>query len=203
MPYKFYNKFSEYYVSCFCVLLYFKNLLIKLIKVSIRHYWQLITYKCQDFFFFCFYKKSLLLFQLYHFKQGNKQESPPVATLRFTVMSYIIVFFAYLTVVFLYFRGWIRAAWILIILLGLTWIFGLFYVNQETIFMAYIFNILNSLQGFFIFIFHCLLNDKVMEYKFFLFSILIFKYINAISIQLSFQLHISVHFSKNHIKERQ
>ncbi|XP_029639842.1 adhesion G protein-coupled receptor L2 isoform X2 [Octopus sinensis] len=62
--------------------------------------------------------------------------------------------------------GWIRAAWILIILLGLTWIFGLFYVNQETLFMAYIFNILNSLQGFFIFIFHCLLNDKVRkEYK--------------------------------------
>ncbi|GAB1606383.1 adhesion G protein-coupled receptor L2-like isoform X3 [Argonauta hians] len=63
-------------------------------------------------------------------------------------------------------KGWIRAAWILIILLGLTWIFGLFYVNQETLFMAYIFNILNSLQGLFIFIFHCLLNEKVRkEYK--------------------------------------
>uniref|UniRef100_T1JBP7 Uncharacterized protein n=1 Tax=Strigamia maritima TaxID=126957 RepID=T1JBP7_STRMM len=63
-------------------------------------------------------------------------------------------------------RIWIRGAVMLVILLGLTWTFGLFYLNQESVVMAYAFTILNSLQGLFIFIFHCVQNEKVQkEYK--------------------------------------
>ena len=36
------------------------------------------------------------------------------------------------------------------------------YVNEDTIVMAYLFTILNSLQGLFIFIFHCFMDKKVL-----------------------------------------
>ena len=58
-------------------------------------------------------------------------------------------------------RSWVLGAWVLVVLLGLTWAFGLLYVNEHTLAMAYIFTILNSLQGLFIFVFHCIMNDKV------------------------------------------
>ena len=60
-----------------------------------------------------------------------------------------------------YCRSWVLGAWVLVVLLGLTWAFGLLYVNEHTLAMAYIFTILNSLQGLFIFVFHCIMNDKV------------------------------------------
>ncbi|XP_060070352.1 adhesion G protein-coupled receptor L2-like [Ylistrum balloti] len=63
-------------------------------------------------------------------------------------------------------RAWLKGAAVLVVLLGLTWAFGILYINKESVVMAYIFTILNSLQGLFIFIFHCLLNEKVKkEYK--------------------------------------
>ena len=62
---------------------------------------------------------------------------------------------------FIFCRTWVRGAVVLMILLGLTWTFGLLYLNQASMVMAYIFTILNSLQGLFIFIFHCVQNDKV------------------------------------------
>ncbi|XP_051176110.1 latrophilin Cirl-like isoform X3 [Leptopilina boulardi] len=63
-------------------------------------------------------------------------------------------------------RAWLRGAVVLVFLLGLTWTFGLLYLNQSTIVMAYIFTILNSLQGLFIFLFHCVQNEKVKkEYR--------------------------------------
>ena len=49
----------------------------------------------------------------------------------------------------------------LVVLLGLTWSFGLFYISEHTVVMAYLFTIMNSLQGLFIFIFHCAMNEKV------------------------------------------
>lgn len=61
-------------------------------------------------------------------------------------------------------RAWLRGAIVLVFLLGLTWTFGLLYLNQESVAMAYIFTILNSLQGLFIFVFHCVQNEKVREY---------------------------------------
>jgi len=59
-------------------------------------------------------------------------------------------------------RSWIKGAFVLEILLGLTWGFGLAFVNERTVVFAYIFTILNSLQGTFIFVFHCIMNEKVM-----------------------------------------
>ncbi|XP_031572893.1 adhesion G protein-coupled receptor L3-like isoform X2 [Actinia tenebrosa] len=55
---------------------------------------------------------------------------------------------------------------VLLPLLGLTWVFGLMAVNEKTIAFQYIFAILNSLQGLFIFAFHCIGNSEVrVAYK--------------------------------------
>lgn len=54
-----------------------------------------------------------------------------------------------------------KGAVVLIVLLGLTWSFGLLYVNEGTIIFAYLFTVLNSLQGLFIFLFNIVGNDKV------------------------------------------
>ncbi|ESO92386.1 hypothetical protein LOTGIDRAFT_216894 [Lottia gigantea] len=59
------------------------------------------------------------------------------------------------------YRAWIQGAIAIEVILGLTWIFGYCFISQETIALAYIFTVLNSLQGLFIFCFHCLLNKKV------------------------------------------
>ena len=58
-------------------------------------------------------------------------------------------------------RMWLRGAAVLMFLLGLTWTFGLLYLNIQTIVWAYVFTAFNSLQGLFIFLFHCVQNDKV------------------------------------------
>ncbi|XP_065275719.1 adhesion G protein-coupled receptor E5-like [Emys orbicularis] len=47
--------------------------------------------------------------------------------------------------------------------LGTTWIFGLFQFNQRSLVVSYIFTILNSLQGLFIFLLHCLINKQVRD----------------------------------------
>ncbi|UYV65989.1 hypothetical protein LAZ67_3006074 [Cordylochernes scorpioides] len=60
-------------------------------------------------------------------------------------------------------KTWVRGAVVLVFLLGLTWSFGLFYLNEQSVIMAYLFVIFNSLQGLFIFIFHCIYNDKVQK----------------------------------------
>lgn len=60
-------------------------------------------------------------------------------------------------------KSWIRWAIIYMILLGLTWTSGLLYVNEETIFLAYAFAVLNSLQALFAIIFYCIKNEKVQE----------------------------------------
>uniref|UniRef100_A0A1A8JSA3 Adhesion G protein-coupled receptor L3 n=1 Tax=Nothobranchius kuhntae TaxID=321403 RepID=A0A1A8JSA3_NOTKU len=60
-------------------------------------------------------------------------------------------------------KSWVIGAIALLCLLGLTWAFGLMYVNESTVVMAYLFTIFNSLQGMFIFIFHCILQKKVRK----------------------------------------
>ncbi|XP_039370902.1 adhesion G protein-coupled receptor E5 isoform X6 [Mauremys reevesii] len=47
--------------------------------------------------------------------------------------------------------------------LGTTWIFGMFQFNQRSLVASYIFTILNSLQGLFIFLLHCLLKKQVRD----------------------------------------
>ncbi|XP_044850896.1 adhesion G protein-coupled receptor E3-like isoform X2 [Mauremys mutica] len=48
-------------------------------------------------------------------------------------------------------------------ILGCTWSLGLFQVGSAKMVMAYLFTIVNSLQGAFIFLVHCLLNRQVRE----------------------------------------
>ncbi|KAL8625664.1 hypothetical protein ACOMHN_043939 [Nucella lapillus] len=65
-------------------------------------------------------------------------------------------------------RTWLKGAVVLVVLLGLTWVFGVLYLDNvyHTLIFSYIFTILNSLQGLFIFLFHCLFNEKVQkEYR--------------------------------------
>ncbi|XP_067877065.1 adhesion G protein-coupled receptor E3-like [Heterodontus francisci] len=49
------------------------------------------------------------------------------------------------------------------VILGCTWIFGVLYIQNATIPMMYLFTILNSFQGMFIFIMHCLFYKKVRD----------------------------------------
>ncbi|XP_052777119.1 adhesion G protein-coupled receptor L1-like isoform X1 [Mya arenaria] len=60
-------------------------------------------------------------------------------------------------------RAWIQGALALEVLLGLTWVFGFFYISEEALPFAYLFTIFNSLQGLFIFVFHCVLNKKIRK----------------------------------------
>ncbi|CAM4693229.1 unnamed protein product [Caretta caretta] len=50
-----------------------------------------------------------------------------------------------------------------VFILGCTWIFGILQVGPAATVMAYLFTIVNSLQGAFIFLVHCLLNRQVRE----------------------------------------
>ncbi|CAI9721197.1 adhesion G-protein coupled receptor D1-like [Octopus vulgaris] len=56
-----------------------------------------------------------------------------------------------------------RAMLVLSPLLGFTWIIGLFAVNEDTVVFEYIFAILATLQGFFIFLAYCLFNDQLRK----------------------------------------
>ncbi|XP_075875951.1 adhesion G-protein coupled receptor G4-like [Nelusetta ayraudi] len=49
----------------------------------------------------------------------------------------------------------------LTLLLGLTWTFGFFTWGPARVFLLYLFSGLNSLQGLFIFLFHCLMKESV------------------------------------------
>ncbi|XP_073449766.1 adhesion G protein-coupled receptor L2 isoform X10 [Aquarana catesbeiana] len=60
-------------------------------------------------------------------------------------------------------KSWVLGAFALLCLLGLTWSFGLLYINEETIVMTYLFTVFNAFQGMFIFIFHCALQKKVRK----------------------------------------
>uniref|UniRef100_A0A914PS58 Uncharacterized protein n=1 Tax=Panagrolaimus davidi TaxID=227884 RepID=A0A914PS58_9BILA len=58
--------------------------------------------------------------------------------------------------------GWLKGSGTLLCLLGITWLFGFICAIPGThIVFAYIFAILNTLQGVFIFILHVVFNDKV------------------------------------------
>ncbi|XP_041446265.1 adhesion G protein-coupled receptor L2 isoform X28 [Xenopus laevis] len=60
-------------------------------------------------------------------------------------------------------KSWVLGAFALLCLLGLTWSFGLLFVNEETVVMTYLFTVFNAFQGMFIFIFHCALQKKVRK----------------------------------------
>lgn len=61
-------------------------------------------------------------------------------------------------------RNWVKGSMALASLLGVTWAFGLFWIDDShSIVMAYAFTISNSLQGLFIFLFHVLFADKMRK----------------------------------------
>ena len=49
----------------------------------------------------------------------------------------------------------------LLFLLGATWSVGIMSVTYPSVFITYVFTVLNSMQGFFIFIFNCVMNKKI------------------------------------------
>ncbi|XP_045880534.1 adhesion G-protein coupled receptor D1 isoform X1 [Meles meles] len=59
------------------------------------------------------------------------------------------------------FKLTVKAVAVLLPILGTSWVFGVLAVNNQALAFQYIFAVLNSLQGFFIFLFHCLLNSEV------------------------------------------
>ncbi|XP_078355749.1 adhesion G-protein coupled receptor D1-like, partial [Oculina patagonica] len=58
-------------------------------------------------------------------------------------------------------KAWLRRSAMLLPVLGVTWSFGLLTFISSTVVFHYVFTILNSLQGFFIFINFCILDDTV------------------------------------------
>jgi cytochrome c biogenesis protein CcdA len=58
---------------------------------------------------------------------------------------------------------WIMGSISLTFILGITWVFGFLYFGQGTMIFAYVFTILNSLQGLFIFITLCVMSKKVRK----------------------------------------
>ncbi|KAM7441329.1 hypothetical protein ABFA07_009618 [Porites harrisoni] len=58
-------------------------------------------------------------------------------------------------------RSGVKAALMLMPLLGTTWVLGLLSVNSDTVVFQYLFAIVNSLQGLFIFTCHCVGNSEV------------------------------------------
>uniref|UniRef100_A0A3Q3RQZ6 Adhesion G protein-coupled receptor D1 n=1 Tax=Mastacembelus armatus TaxID=205130 RepID=A0A3Q3RQZ6_9TELE len=54
-----------------------------------------------------------------------------------------------------------KAVAVLLPILGISWIFGVLAVNKNSLPFLYVFAVFNSLQGFFVFLFHCLLNSEV------------------------------------------
>ncbi|XP_021341961.1 cadherin EGF LAG seven-pass G-type receptor 1-like isoform X1 [Mizuhopecten yessoensis] len=55
----------------------------------------------------------------------------------------------------------VRGAFTVMVLLGITWVFGPVAIKESKIVFYYLFTILNSLQGFLIFVFRCLFNTEV------------------------------------------
>ena len=50
-----------------------------------------------------------------------------------------------------------------VLLFSLTWLFGFLVVSNDIIAFQYIFCVLNSLQGFFVFLFYCVRNENVRK----------------------------------------
>ncbi|XP_052275533.1 adhesion G protein-coupled receptor L3-like isoform X2 [Dreissena polymorpha] len=55
----------------------------------------------------------------------------------------------------------VRSLCVLVPLMGVSWILGIFYVNEDLTVMQYVFAVCNGLQGFCIFLIHCVFNPKM------------------------------------------
>ncbi|XP_078616433.1 adhesion G-protein coupled receptor G7-like [Branchiostoma floridae x Branchiostoma japonicum] len=65
-------------------------------------------------------------------------------------------------------RSWItrqiRRAFSIMALFGLTWVFGFFVITDASLVFAYLFCIFNTLQGLFIFVFHCAMREGMTKW---------------------------------------
>ncbi|KAL3883198.1 hypothetical protein ACJMK2_029488, partial [Sinanodonta woodiana] len=57
----------------------------------------------------------------------------------------------------------VRSLCVLLPITGITWVFGILSVNEDLVVFQYLFAIINSLQGLFIFLFHCVINHHLKE----------------------------------------
>ncbi|KAH3725486.1 hypothetical protein DPMN_051330 [Dreissena polymorpha] len=57
----------------------------------------------------------------------------------------------------------VRSICVLLPILGITWVFGVFSVNEQTVAFQYIFAVCNALQGVLIFVFHCVFNKQLRQ----------------------------------------
>ncbi|XP_076335615.1 adhesion G protein-coupled receptor L2-like isoform X2 [Tachypleus tridentatus] len=88
--------------------------------------------------------------------------------------------------------NWLKGTFSLMTLLGLTWVVGFFFNTEATVGFAYLFVIMNGLQGVFIFIFNVMMNDKVQNY-------LVRVYINR---SLSQPLFVREYQTRSSVSER-
>ncbi|XP_060555118.1 adhesion G-protein coupled receptor D1-like [Ruditapes philippinarum] len=56
-----------------------------------------------------------------------------------------------------------RSIAILMPIMGITWVLGVFSVNEDTVVFQYLFALFNSTQGVLIFVFHCAMNKKIQK----------------------------------------
>ena len=65
---------------------------------------------------------------------------------------------------FYLFRNWLRSAVLLVVIMGLTWIFGVLIVEvEELVPLAYIYTIMVAFQGLFIFLIFVVFSKQVRE----------------------------------------
>ena len=60
-------------------------------------------------------------------------------------------------------RTQLHGAVIIIVLLGLTYMFAIFAIDQASVVFYYLFAVFNSLQGLFIFVFYCMFKKKTYD----------------------------------------
>jgi len=58
---------------------------------------------------------------------------------------------------------WMKCLSMLVTVLGLAWLIGIFYIDHSSIIVAYIFSIINASQGLAIFVFLCVLDQRMQE----------------------------------------
>lgn len=60
-------------------------------------------------------------------------------------------------------RSTLKSLVVLFPLLGITWLFGLLVFATQNVVFQYLFSLFNTMQGFFIFLFHCLFNSEIRK----------------------------------------
>ena len=76
---------------------------------------------------------------------------------------HVLLFLLLIALYLDFFRAGVKGVMILTPILGINWLFGLLAVNEDMIVFEFLFVIINSLQGFLIFLFHCVGSSEVRQ----------------------------------------